>query len=437
MGSVLLAACPFTGHVRPVVQLAAGLVAAGHDVRVLTGSRFAEHVRSSGAHFQSLPASVDVDETRLLEAFPYRAGLSAVAAARFDMEHIFLNAVPGQLAAVDEALAAHPADVIVAEPLFLAAWPLTERPSAPPVLALGTMPPLSRQDAMPPVGPPLNLLGPAAAPVHRLAHRLGQRVLFGPVQEAGRRRLEAAGEPGPETFFLDWPRSAAGLVQLSVPSFEPITGWPAPVHFVGSLVGDGGAGPAERASHGGEGWSALVRNARSRDLPIVHVTQGTALTSDFDDLVLPTLRALADRPVAVVATTGGRSPDVLPGRVPENAVVCSWVDYGKLLPNVDVVVTNGGYGGVHEALRHGVPLVLAGAQQDKAAIGVRLRRSGAGVARADSAPGERTIDRLVGLVLADDRYRRAARRIAADIAAASGLAGAVAAVESLLPDHPR
>lgn len=436
MASILLAACPFTGHVRPTVQLAAGPVAAGHEVRVITGSRFAELVRSSGAAFAPLPVAADLDETRLTETFPERAGLSGVAAARFDMDRIFLEPMPAQLATVDAALATQPADVIVAEPLFMAAWPLTQRPAAPPIIALGTMPPLSRQDAMPPVGPPLTWLGPLDAPTHRLLHRIGQRALFGPVQQEGRRRLLDAGEPAPDTFFLDWPRSAAGLIQLSVPAFEPIAGWPVPVHHVGSLS-DGGSGASGASDPiGSEGWRSRVEAAEAKGVPVVHVTQGTAITSDYEHLLLPTLRALADRPVLVVATTGGRDPASVPGEVPQNAVVCAWVDYAQLLPHMDVMVTNGGYGGVHEALRHGIPLVLAGAQQDKAAIGTRVRLSGAGLAVAEMSPGERTIDRMVGQVLHDESYRRAARRLADDMAAAPGLAGAVAAVESVLPSRP-
>lgn len=84
------------------------------------------------------------------------------------------------------------------------------------------------------------------------------------------------------------------------------------------------------------------------------------------------------------------------------------------------------------ALRHGVPLVLAGVQQDKAAVATRLRISGAGVAVTTVTPGERTLDHLVGTVLHAGSYCQNARRIATDLAAAPGLAGAVRVVESLL-----
>lgn len=424
MGSVLLAACPFRGHVSPVVALAAGLVAAGHRARVVTGARYGDQVRGVGAELVPLPPSADVDEDAILEQFPDREGLSGLAAARFDMARIFLDAVPGQLAAVDGALAEEAADVVVAEPLFLAALALVGRSTSPPVLTLGTMPPLGRQSAMPPAGPPWRPLGRLAPAAHELMHRAGQRVLFGPVQREAERRFASMGEAPPSTFFLDWPRAGVGLLQLSVPAFEPVGGLPVPVHHVGSL-----APPPGDAKGDPPPWWPWVREAVDVGVPVVHVTQGTAANADLEQLVAPTIRALAGRPVLVVATAGGRDPSALTRDLPDNAIAARWVDYSWLLPAVSVMVTNGGYGGVQEALRHGIPLVVAGAQQDKAAVGARLRQSGAGLAVTTLTPGEETIDRLVGTVLHDGRHRAAARRVAEDFAAAPGLAGAVAVVE--------
>jgi UDP:flavonoid glycosyltransferase YjiC (YdhE family) len=82
---------------------------------------------------------------------------------------------------------------------------------------------------------------------------------------------------------------------------------------------------------------------------------------DFGQLVAPTLTALANDPdVLVVVTTGGRSLDAIPGLVPHNARVAAYLPFEWLLSKVDVLVTNGGYGGVNQALSFGVPLVTAG-----------------------------------------------------------------------------
>ena len=98
---------------------------------------------------------------------------------------------------------------------------------------------------------------------------------------------------------------------------------------------------------------------------------------------MPTLEALADEPVRVVATTGGRPVeevlDRLDGRLPANAQLAELVPYADLLPRTAVVVTNGGWGGVQQALAHGVPVVVAGASEEKPEVAARAAWSGAGI----------------------------------------------------------
>jgi hypothetical protein len=98
------------------------------------------------------------------------------------------------------------------------------------------------------------------------------------------------------------------------------------------------------------GWSDVLDADR-----VVVVTQGTLANRDLSDLIEPTLSALADLNVLVVATTG-RS-DATVADIPGNARVASFIPYSALLPHADVLLTNGGYGGALQALDHGVPLV--------------------------------------------------------------------------------
>ena len=56
----------------------------------------------------------------------------------------------------------------------------------------------------------------------------------------------------------------------------------------------------------------------------------------------------------VVVATGGRPVSSLPADLPSNVRAASFLPYDQLLPLTDLMVTNGGYGGVHYALEHGV-----------------------------------------------------------------------------------
>ncbi|MGC2221304.1 MAG: nucleotide disphospho-sugar-binding domain-containing protein [Methylocella sp.] len=64
-------------------------------------------------------------------------------------------------------------------------------------------------------------------------------------------------------------------------------------------------------------------------------------------------------------TAGGRPIDAIPGPIPSNARLASYLPFEWVLPKVDVFVTNGGYGSVNQAMSFGIPLVTAGLTKTK------------------------------------------------------------------------
>jgi UDP:flavonoid glycosyltransferase YjiC (YdhE family) len=155
---------------------------------------------------------------------------------------------------------------------------------------------------------------------------------------------------------------------------------------------------------------------------VVHVTQGTFDNTDLGQLIGPTMRGLADRDdVLVVASTGGRRGRLLRGATPGNGRITNWVPYSQLMPHVDVMVTNGGYGGVQHALSHGVPLVVAGETSDKAEVAARVQYTGAGIDLGTARPSATRVASAVDRILRDDTFRAAAGRLGAEIATADPL----------------
>ena len=110
---------------------------------------------------------------------------------------------------------------------------------------------------------------------------------------------------------------------------------------------------------------------------MILVNQGTVAT-DPSELLQPALAALAGEDALVVAVTGGRDPSEL-GLVPANARVERFIPFERLLPHVDVLVTNGGFGAVQLALAAGVPIVAAGQTEDKVEVSARVGWSGVGI----------------------------------------------------------
>jgi UDP:flavonoid glycosyltransferase YjiC (YdhE family) len=376
MTRVLVCVQPARGHVGPTKPIVEALLTEGHDVTVVTGARYREAFGK--ATVKVLPSEADFDETDLDGSIPGRAGKRGLKLARFDLAN-FVNALPAQLSVLDLDV-----DVVLCDPLFMAGLALVRREHRPRVLVLGFLP------FMPPVPS-----GPNSAILKVLAPWV-----LGPAQ---RRAREVLGED-PGMLFADWPLHSDGVLQMTCPGFE----YPrpnAPLHFIGPTT------ISAANEHPLPSWWDDLDGSRA----VVHVTQGTVANDDLGRLVEPTIAALADEDVLVVATTcGGR---LSPGSLPANVRVADFLPYDELLPRCAAMVGNGGYGGVNHALRYGVPLVVVGASEDKREVAARVAWSGAGIGRARASASPRRIRRDVRAVLHEPRYRDRARELAAEMAA--------------------
>jgi len=413
MVSVLLTSTPVRGHVAPLLSVAAALVAAGDRVRFLSGARYRDEVLATGAEFLPLPPEADYDDRDMDAAFPGRRGLKGPAGIRYDMIEIFLRPVPAQLRAVREAIAAEPVDAVLAESMFAAAAVLSGLPRSqrPLLVNLGIVPLALAHPDVAPFG-----LGvkPLPGPLGRLRNALlslsAQKGVFAPVQRyADEIARTETGRPL-SRFFLDWPAGADRLVQFTVPEFEyPRPGMPDSVRFVGPVT------RSRPSTTPLPTWWDELGDGR----PVVHVTQGTVATSSWQ-LVEPTVRALAGDDVHVVVSTGGRPLDSLPRDLPGNVRAAEFLPYDRLLPLTSVFVTNGGYGGVHYALEHGVPIVVAGRTEDKVEVSARIAWSGVGIDLRTDAPKPKQVGDAVRTLLADGRYRSRAAAIGAAIRRSPG-----------------
>jgi UDP:flavonoid glycosyltransferase YjiC (YdhE family) len=262
-------------------------------------------------------------------------------------------------------------------------------------------------------GAPSHLgLPPATTPKQRAEYAAVARDFYEAVDRpVGRRLNKVLKELGIGPTSVGLHQSVVGLadayLQLSVPGFEFPRDIPRSVHFVGTP-------PIMPNQVPPPPWAHELDGSRK----VVLVTQGTVANHNFNLLVGPALAALANEPdVLVVATAGGRPVDAIPGPIPSNARVSSYLPFEWLLPKVDVLVTNGGYGSVNQAMSFGVPLVAAGLTEDKADVNARVAWSGVGINLATNEPSRDALRAAVRAVLDQPGYRLRARRMADQFAA--------------------
>lgn len=411
---------PAAGHLAPVLPLVEELCARGHEVVWHTGEEFRARVEAVGARFTPFVHAPDFHQVPVAPD----PGTTGLAAGVSVMRRLFVDRVPGQVADYEAILRQFPAELVIADMCSFGADALADK-GGPPYVTVGINPLITTDPEVPPFGsargPATTALGQAR---NRLSHWLSRRVfmpkLTPPLNAA---RAQAGAPPIPEDKqLIDVQRSPLLHLMPTTPAFEyPRARLEPQVRFIGPLL------PKASASFSRPAWWGELAGRT-----VVHVTQGTYAT-DAADLLRPTIEALADTDVLIVATTP--DPDAV-GSVPGNARVDRFVPHTLLLPHVDVMVTNAGYNGVLAALAHGVPMVCAGDTEDKANVSARVAWCGAGINLRTSTPTVPALREAVMQVVTEPSYREAARRVQADFATHDAPREGADLIEEVLGDAP-
>jgi len=402
MSRFVFATLPMTGHTVPALPIAKALVERGHSVRWHTGAAFADRIAQTGAVYV-LMSEYDYSVEGMDAMFPERLQQSGIGRLKYDLANVFPATIRGQLKDLQSLLADEPADVLVGD-MGLLAGPILQELGGPPFAAFGITVVTYPHPNLAPFGLGLS---PTSGRVGRMRNRLltlaVRSLLFKPLFDAVNQIRRENGLATAD-IGLGYPAHADLFLQLGTAGFEYPREVPEMLHYIGP------SRPARSGDWEPPAWWPQIVAA---DRPVVLVTQGTVAV-DGDELLRPTLDALADQDVLVVAVTGGSDPAEL-GPLPTNARVERFLPFDRLLPLVDIYVTNGGFGGVQLALSHGVPIVAAGKTEDKAEVSAQVAHTGVGINLRTQHPEAGQIRAAVRQVLDDPRYADAARRIQAEI----------------------
>ncbi|MET0702685.1 MAG: nucleotide disphospho-sugar-binding domain-containing protein [Mycobacterium sp.] len=431
MARYLLAASPLAGHVLPMLQIAVDLQRRGHSVRLITGQQYHRAVHRAGVTPVALPPEAQPQSTARGSAlFGSPSMIDLWRSGRADMRSVFIDPLGAQYRTLHDELQRHQADAALVDVAFTGALPLLLSDRKRPAVAVCGVGPLMLSSAdTPPFGVGWQ---PAPGFDYRQMNWFVHHVLFADIQTRLNTALRRAGVGPAPVFLTDWPKLADRVIQLTAPAAEyPRRDLSESVVFAGPVT----ANPVA-AGELPQWWPEVQRTSRT----VVHVTQGTWDNRDHGQLIRPTLQALAGRDdLLVVATTGLPEQPAFSGPVPANARITDYLPYAALLPVVDVMITNGGYGGVQQALMHGIPLVVAGRTADKPETAARVAFTGAGIDLKTARPTSAAIAGAVQRILTDGSYLVAAQRISREMVAASPLdtiAGVLAGLHSVGLDRP-
>lgn len=408
MARFLIGTIPVAGHVGPALPIARKLVERGHEVWWYTGKYFQSMIEATGARYIPIITGFDLSDPESIPDYllEERQNFQKIAQLKFDIKHFFCDPAVGQVKDLTNILREFPADVILSDFCFLGASWVHER-GGPPWAGFGVSTlPFSSSDTAPfglGIEPNTSSFGWLRNACLNWASNW--LVFRDPTVQINTARA-SVGLPPCRKGFFDLGLSPFLYLQGTVRAFEyPRRDLPPQVHFVGPFLSDPPASFTPPAW-----WDDLKSNR-----PVVHVTQGTVATK-ADDLIVPTLQALADEDVLVVATMGGQPiEDMKLDLIPTNTRIERFIPHYHLLPHVDVMITNGGYNGVQMALANGVPMVAAGQTEDKPEVCARIEWSGVGINLKTKTPTPKQVKDAVKKLLASPQYRQKAQLLKSEI----------------------
>jgi UDP:flavonoid glycosyltransferase YjiC (YdhE family) len=205
-------------------------------------------------------------------------------------------------------------------------------------------------------------------------------------------------------------------LQIGVPALEyPRSNVPAHLKFIGVPRGMAAAGAPPD-------WWPEVAEARAAGRKVCLVTQGTVASADLDQLLRPAFEALASTDILVIATTSGADLGRYAANAPRNVRLARFIPYALALAHADLLITNGGFGGVLLALTHGVPLIVAGDSEEKPEIAARVAHAGVGIDLKTGRPAPALIAAAAADIFGNGSYAQRAREMAALIASIDSIA---------------
>ncbi len=402
---ILFANVPVDGHFNPLTSFAVYLKSKGHDVRWYAGDGFKQKLEKLGIQRYPFVKAKEINQFNIDEFFPQRVKLKAgVPKLKFDLKYFFVYRAPEYYADISDIYKEFPFEVLIADAAFTGSA-LVQNKLKVPVVSIGIFPLMQTSKDLAPYG-----LG--LAPDNSAGGRFKQRImrfvarnlLFRESRDEFNKIMTEHGVKKYDEILFDIPVHHSDLfLQSGVPGFEySRSDMSETVKFVGAMRT---AKDPDRKSEA-PAWLDRLRGRK-----VVLVSQGT-MEPDHNKLIVPALEALKGTDHLVLVATGYHGTEALRAGYPQdNIIIEDFMDFDLIMPQADVYVTNGGYGGTLLAIEHALPMVCAGVNEGKNEICTRIGYFNIGIDLKTEQPKPDQIKAAVDKVLADNGYKNNVGRL--------------------------
>ncbi|CAM01646.1 MGT family glycosyltransferase [Saccharopolyspora erythraea NRRL 2338] len=394
---------PLTGHVNPLLGVAAELRSRGHRVAWAGPHPVVAELETE----RDVYAAGDGDQFAV-DKRP--GGLRGFAALRFLWESYLIPLADAMVEGVEAAVRDFSPDALVVDQQALAGAVVAARTGLPWATSASTSSELTD---------PLGSLSKVAEWIEDLQDGL---------------RLRHGLEPGTGQDLRFSPRMVVvfSTEALAGPPAVPVAG---ELHYVGPSL----AGRCERDAAAVSGLRGMIWD-RGVDWgrfdpakPLVLVTLGTAnadVSGRFLGECARALGDLADQVQGVVADPAG----MLAGSAPPHVLVPRRIPQLALIRRAALVVCHGGHNTVCESLGFGVPLVVAPIRDDQPVLAQQVVDAGVGRRLRFDRASAADVGEAVLHVLGEPEYARQAQRLQESFERAGGASAAAGHLETLTAD---
>jgi MGT family glycosyltransferase len=424
MARILMATVPMSGHVNPGTLLARALIQKGHIVSWYCSDYYKERIIATGASFEPFKSAPNYNDRNIHQLYGPVPNKSLLAHAGFYVRNVFYKAMPAYYDDLTHIVHDFKPHLLITDEWFTGGIPFSEKKILPLVIFSNSPLMLIRKN-LPAPGAGVMPNNSQYGKVRDLIIFIIAKILLDPWRRyINKVRKEVGLQPMRYYFIEQNIRFSSLTLKFNTPIFEyKYIDLPSQIHFVGPVL-------PETKTEKEFRW---LKGLKSINKPIIFITQGSVDAFDINKLIVPSIIALQNENVQIIISVFEKSPGEIYSRFNNSSIIIEeFIPYRQIMPYIDILITNGGYGGVITALSFGVPIIVSGNSEEKPDIARRVAYCGAGINLKTGNPTPQMIQKAVKKVLLSPDYRMNAQKVQRDFNKHDAISESVCLIEDFL-----
>ncbi|MCJ8330235.1 MAG: glycosyltransferase [Lentisphaeria bacterium] len=408
---------PVAGHLNPFTSLACELIKRGHDLHHLGIPDSKERVENFNITFHDSEAakygrgSLKIFTDKLGESRGLRA-IKLTTDIFFEVNLLYINGLIPKLEMIQP-------DIVIIDHTYPAAQVICDCLNVPAITLAAT--PLLTLD--PHVPPLIFGFKFSTSAFFRIRNRclnsimnMGYIPLLYQINKARKQHGLA------KLKRLDDAQSQLATLVQQPESFEYPRKFPIKnVHYIGPIH-----------SHDSRPKIPFPYDKLDADKTLIYASMGT-LQNRIESVFHEIAKSVLDlKNVQLIISLGGGGID-LKNKLPGDAIIVDNAPQLDLIKRASIVITHCGMNTTMETLTMGKPMICLPVTNDQPSIASRVEWIGAGIA-IRKKPKATKIKDAIEKILADDSYRRCAKKVQEEIAELNSLESASEIIESLMKE---